>query len=154
MIATSASMSPVRIVDVAPRLAAVVRRRVRYAEMGDAQRRARPLLEAALGAADVVPDGPPLTVWRPVDGGLVDYAPGLFVPRPIAATGEVSLLTLPAGQAAHLKLTGSYAGLPAAWERLFAGCEGRARTGLQWEVYTAAGANPEATETDLFALLV
>ena len=153
MNATSVTMSPVRIIDVAPRLVAVVRRAASYAEMGSAQRRARPLLEAALRAAGVVPDGPPLTVWRPLDGGRVDYAPGVFVPRPIPAAGEVSLLTLPAGRAAHLKLTGSYASLPAAWEHLFAGCEGGARTGLRWEVYTAAGTNPDMAETDLFALL-
>ncbi|AWN43614.1 GyrI-like domain-containing protein [Methylobacterium durans] len=77
----------------------------------------------------------------------------MFVPRPVAATGEVSLLTLPAGRAAHLRLTGSYAALPAAWERLLAGCEGRARTGLHWEVYTASGPDGDAAETDLFALL-
>lgn len=146
-----AAMSTVEIIDVAPRLAAVVRQPVGYAAMGDAQRKARPLLEAALRAADTVPDGPPLTIWRPLDAGLVDYAPGVFVPRAIAEAGEVSLLTLPAGQAAHLRLTGSYAGLPAAWERLFAGCAGRALAGLNWEVYTVADA--EAPETDLYAML-
>ena len=137
-----------------PHLVAVVRRAVGYTEMGDAQRRARPLLAAALSAADVMPNGPPLTVWRPLEGGLVDYAPGVSVARPITGTDEVSLLTLSAGRAAHLKLTGSYANLPAAWERLFVGCEGRARAGWQWEVYTAAGTDSEAAETDLFALLV
>jgi hypothetical protein len=151
MTATSDVLSPVRIIAVAARLVAVVRRSVSYAEMGDAQRRARPLLAAALRAADIVPDGPPLTVWRRLDDGRVDYAPGVFVPRAIAVAGEVSLLSLPAGQAAHLTLTGSYAGLPAAWERLFAGCEGRARTGLQWEVYKAAAA--DTVETELFAQL-
>ncbi|WP_162560903.1 hypothetical protein [Methylobacterium durans] len=71
----SAALGPIGIVDVAPRLAAVVRQRVGYAEMGRAQRHARSLLEAALRDAGVAPDGPPLTVWRPLDGGLVDYAP-------------------------------------------------------------------------------
>jgi effector-binding domain-containing protein len=148
---TSSSMSPVEIVDVAPRLAAVVRRRVGYAEMGDAQRRARSLLEAALRVADVVPDGPRLTVWRTLGGGLVDYAPGVLIPKPIPEAGEVSLLTLPSGRAAHLMLTGSYASLPAAWEQLFSGCAGRALAGLNWEVYTAAGS--DGGETDLYTLL-
>lgn len=146
-------MGPVRIVDVAPRHVAVVRRSVSYAEMGDAQRRARRLVEAALHDAGVAPDGPPLTVWRSLDGGLIDYAPGVFVPRPIVEVGQVSLLTLPAGRAAHLKLTGSFLGLPAAWKRLFSGCGTRARSGLNWEIYTASGADPDAAETDLYAML-
>lgn len=151
--AAEAGPGPVAIIDVPARLAAVVRRQVRYSEMGDAQRRARPLLQAALRAAAVAPDGPPVTIWRPLEAGLVDYAPGLFVPRPIEEAGEISLLTLPAGQAAHLRLTGSYAGLPAAWERLFAGCEGRLRAGLNWEVYTRSETDSDAAETDLYVLL-
>ena len=149
---TAFVIGQVDIVDVTPRLAAVVRQQVGYGDMGDAQRKARPLLDAALRAANIAPDGPRLTVWRPLDGGLVDYAPGLFIPRPIEEVGEVSLLTLPAGRAAHLRLTGSYAGLPGAWETLFAGCAGHARAGLNWEVYASSG--PDGDETDLYALLV
>ena len=145
------SLSPVEIVTIAPRLAAVVRRQVGVAAMRDAQRRARPLLDAALRAAGVVPEGPRLTAWRTLEGGLVDYAPGVFVSRPIAEAGEVSMLTLPDGRAAHLRLTGSYAGLQAAWELLFAACASRPRAGLNWEVYTDAG--PEGGETDLYAML-
>lgn len=150
MSATS-SMSPVEVVVVTPRLAAVVRQQVGYAGMGDAQRRARPLLDAALRAADISPDGPRLTIWRPLAGGLVDYAPGIVIPRPIAEAGQVSLLTLPAGRASHLKLTGSYADLPTAWEQLFAGCAEHALSGLNWEVYT--GADSDGPETDLYVLL-
>lgn len=152
MISESATMSAVMIIDMVPRLAAVVRQQVGYAAMGEAQRRARPLLEAALRAANIVPDGPHLTIWRPLGGGLVDYAPGVFVPTPIVESGEVSLLTLPAGRAAHLTLTGSYASLPAAWERLFEGCAGLSIAGLNWEVYNAAGS--DTSETILYALLV
>lgn len=146
----NAANGEVSIIDVPPRLVAVVRCPVGYAQMGDAQRRARPLLQAALRTAGCSSDGPPLTVWRPLEGGLVDYAPGVFVPRPIPVAGEVSLLTLPAGQVAHLTLAGSYAELPAAWDQLFAGCAGRALAGLNWEVYTAQGADPT---TDLYTLL-
>ena len=151
MSAASSSFSPVTIVDVPTRFVAVVRRDVSFAEMGEAQRRARPLLQAALQAAEIAPASPPLTVWRMTGDGRVDYAPGVFVAQPLAATGEVSLLTLPAGQAAHLTLTGGYDQLPAAWERLFAGCAGRTRTGLNWEVYPAQ--NADAAKTDLYSLL-
>ncbi len=144
-------MSLVRIVEVAMRLVAVVRSPIGYAGMGDAQRRARPLLAAALRDAGIGPDGPSLTVWWPLEAGRVDYAPGVFLAPPIVETREVTLLTLPAGQAAHLTLTGSYGELPAAWERLFAGCTGRVRAGLNWEIYTVQGA--DAATTDLYTLL-
>ena len=144
---------PVTIIGVERRFAAVVRQEVGYAEMANAQRRARKVLDARLRDAGIAPAGPALTVWRPLGAGLVDYAPGVFVATPVAGMGEVSLLTLPAGRAAHLRLSGSYENLPAAWERLFAGCEGHALAGLNWEVYTTPGAGPDAAETDLFALL-
>lgn len=117
-----------------------------------AQRRARVALETALKAADVAPLGPHLTVWRMPSGGVMDYAPGVFVETPISGNGEVSSLTLPEGRAAHLRLTGSYAGLPDAWGRLFKGCEGRELSGLNWEIYTAPDGSG-TIQTDLYALL-
>lgn len=142
----------VEIVDVEPRLAAVVRKRVPMAEMPDAQRRARATLEAALKTADVTPLGPNLTVWRMPEGGAIDYAPGVFVAEPLAEAGEVTSMTLPAGRAAHLRLTGSYAGLPDAWGRLFKGCAGHELSGLNWEIYTASDSSADS-RTDLYALL-
>lgn len=149
---TEFTTSPVEIVNVQPRLAAVVRKRVAMTDVPDAQRRARLALETALRAADVTPLGPNLTVWRMPDGGSIDYAPGVFVAKPLKGTGDVSTITLPEGRAAHLRLSGSYAGLPEAWSRLFKGCEGRALSGMNWEIYTTADSAAE-THTDLYALL-
>ena len=151
MSTTEFTTSPVEIVDVQPRFAAVVRKRVAMTDMPDAQRRARLALETALKAADA-PFGPHLTVWRMPDGGLIDYAPGVFVAKPLEVTGEVSSITLPEGRAAHLRLSGSYAGLPEAWSHLFKGCEGRELSGMNWEIYTASDSSTE-THTDLYALL-
>ena len=144
--------TPVEIVDVQPRTAAVVRKQVAMSDIPDAQRRARLVLETALKAAGVTPLGPNLTVWRMPEGGFMDYAPGVFVGEPLAETSEVSSFTLPEGRAAHVRLAGSYAGLPGAWARLFKGCVGRELSGMNWEVYTAADSSGEM-HTDLYALL-
>ncbi len=149
---TEFTTSPVEIVDVQPQFAAVVRKRVPMADIPDAQRRARLALQTALKAADVAPLGPNLTVWRRPEGGSIDYAPGVFVAKPLAESGDISTITLPEGRAAHLRLSGSYAGLPEAWNRLFKGCEGRELSGVNWEIYTAADGAAE-THTDLYALL-
>ena len=152
MSATEFTTSPVEIVDVQPRIAAVVRKRVAMADMSDAQHRARLALEAALKNADIAPLGPNLTVWRMPEGGSIDYAPGVFIANPLEGAGDVSTITLPEGRAAHLRLIGSYAGLPEAWSRLFKGCEGHVLSGVNWEIYTASDGAAEVN-TDLYALL-
>lgn len=145
----------VEIVQLEPRLTAVVRKAVAPAQMPTAQREARRTLEATLSAAGVDPVDRPLTVWRPPVDGKIDYAPGLFVPAAFDAVGDVSLFTLPSGRAAHLRLRGPYDQLPAAWPRLFEACasQGLSLAGLNWEIYTAPGPPSEAIETDLYALL-
>jgi effector-binding domain-containing protein len=150
--ASEYTTTPVQIVDVQARIAAVVRKRIPMADIPDAQRRARSAIDAALKAADVAPLGPTLTVWRMPEGGSMDYAPGVFVAEPLDGDGEVSSVTLPKGRAAHLRLTGSYAGLPDAWGRLLKGCGGQDLAGLNWEIYTETGSSGE-TQTDLYALL-
>lgn len=149
---TDFTTTPVEIIAVQQQFAAVVRNRVAMADMPDAQRRARRTLETALKAGEITPAGPNLTIWRMPEGGAIDYAPGVFVAKPLEGTGDVSFLTLPEGRAAHLRLTGSYAGLPDAWDRLFRGCKGRELSGLNWEIYITSDSSQE-THTDLYTLL-
>lgn len=146
-------VAEVRIVDVQPRLAAVVRGSVSFADMGQAQRAARRALDALPGGRAAF--GPRLTIWRPPEAGLVDYAPGIIVPEPIEPFGDISLFALPAGRAAHLRLRGGYEKLPGAWQRLFGACaaEGIATAGLNWEIYAPEDAGPEEAGADLYALL-
>lgn len=150
---SSTASEVIRIEEVEARFALVVRRKVTFAEMGDAQRHARALLAAALRSAGAAPGGLNLTIWRPLPDGLVDYAPGVFVDAAFAADGETGMFELPAGHATRLTVTGSYADLPAAWQRLRAEAEVRGSAGLNWEVYTRSGSGPDDNETDLFALL-
>lgn len=153
MSASNYTTTPVQIVDVPARVAAVVRKRVAMADIPEAQRKARSAIASALKAADVTPLGPTLTVWSMPEGGKMDYAPGVFVAEPLEeASDEVTSVTLPEGRAVHLRLSGSYAGLPDAWGRLFKGSAGHQLSGLNWEVYTEPGTSGE-TETDLYALL-
>lgn len=150
----STLIGPVTTVEVVPRLAAVMRRTVGFAGMPEAQRRARTVVDAAVRAAGVALHGPWLTIWRRLDDGRIDYAPGRLIPEPIAEAGEVSLFTLPAGRAAHLTLTGSFAALPQAWETLFAARGEGGSAGLNWEIYADAELGPDRARTELFALLV
>jgi effector-binding domain-containing protein len=142
----------VSIIEVEPRLAAVVRKRVPFARIPETQRGARAALTTALESANLEPVGPWLTVWRTPQDGLIDYAPGVFVPEGLDETDEISLFPLPHGRAAHLRMDGPYEGLPDAWSRLFAGCAGERLAGLNWEIYVP-GTSPDKNRTDLFALL-
>lgn len=146
------SSADIEIVQVEPRLAAVLRRQVSMAEIPAAQRDARRAIEAALDIAGVRPIGPWLTVWRPPQDGTIDYAPGVFVPRRFDIEGDPTLFTLPSGRAAHLRLNGPYDRLAAAWQSVFDACraDGHELAGVNWEIYTSPGASPE---TDLYALL-
>ena len=143
-----------QIVPVPKQLAAVVRKCVPLAGIPQAQREARRILDVALREADL-PVGRTLTVWRPPHRGMIDYAPGVFVPRAFEAVHEVSLFQLPEGRAAHFSLRGPYNGLAAAWQRLFEDCKALACevTGLNSEVYALPGTAPEECGTDLYALL-
>ena len=143
----------VEIVQVEPLVAAVVRKTVPLTDVPRAQRAARQVLDATLKAADIQPLGQALTVWRPPQGGAIDYAPGVLVPERVSETGEISMFTLPEGRAAHLRLTGPYEALPDAWGRLFAACKAQTLAGLNWEIYGDPEARPEDMRTDLYALL-
>jgi effector-binding domain-containing protein len=155
MTAAGVDAAQIAIVPVEPQLIAVIRNTVAFADLPRAQREARALLGATLREAGIEHSGRPLTVWRPPQGGMIDYAPGVFVPEGFSVSGAASLFTLPQGRAAHLRMRGSYAGLPDAWERVFSGinAEGLVPAGLNWEIYAAPDVPPEEAETDLYALL-
>jgi effector-binding domain-containing protein len=143
------------VVQTVPRRALVVRRNVTTSEISKTQREARPILSDALKKSNIASAGRPLTVWRPAQDGKMEYAPGVLVSESVKLEGEASLFTLPRGRAAHLRLIGSYEGLPQAWQSLFDGCKakGLELAGLNWEVYPEPGTPPETCETDLYALL-
>jgi effector-binding domain-containing protein len=145
--------SDVEIITVEPQLAAVMRKRVPFASIPETQRQARATLSTAFESADVQPVGPWLTVWRTPQDGLIDYALGVFVPEGTREMDGIELFALPQGRAAHLRLHGPYEGLPDAWGRLFAGCNGHRLAGLNWEIYSVPNGGQENIQTDLYAFL-
>jgi effector-binding domain-containing protein len=145
----------VTIVHVKERLAIVVRKSIPFADMPGAQKEARAILQAELAAANVEPEAGHLTVWRPPQNGVIDYAPGRFVAEKFAVTRGASFLSLPEGRAAHLRLKGAYSQLPHAWQHLFDFCRAQnlQLAGLNCEVYAPEGAASETPQSDLYAFL-
>ena len=148
-------MTATQTITVPPRLAAVVRQTVSMAQMPQAQRHARSAIEALVKSGAVVPASPPLTIWRATEGGKMDYAPGIFVETSFDASGDVTILTLPAGRAAHFVLDGPYEELGAAWQHLLADCrrQGIELSGLNWEIYAPPPATSAHPRTELYSLL-
>lgn len=153
MTGVGVTTSGVEIISVEPQLVAVMRKIVPFAAIPETQRQARIAVSAALDSAGVQPLGPWLTVWRTPQGGVIDYAPGVFVPEDTRAMDGIELFTLPQGQAAHLRLQGPYEGLPEAWGRLFEGCNAHRLAGLNWEIYAVPNRGEQKIQTDLYAYL-
>ena len=117
------------IVTVDRQLTAVVRAKVPFAEIPNAQRSARTALDMEIGT---------------------------IVGRGFAGRGEIVQSELPAGRAAHFQLKGPFDGMPGAWQTLFAWCQAEKLelAGINWEIYMPwEGVDPAKLETDLYALL-
>jgi effector-binding domain-containing protein len=144
------------IVTVDRQLTAVVKARVPFPEIPQAQRSARAAVDAALPSIDAGPLGRPLTRFRTPAREALEMEIGTIVGRSFAAKGEVVPSDLPAGRAAHFQLKGPFDGMPAAWQQLFAWCKAERLdlVGLNWEIYMPwQGVDPAKLETDLYALL-
>jgi effector-binding domain-containing protein len=137
------------IVTTERQLTAVIKAKVPFAGIPDAQRSARTTLAATLPSLDVGAVGSGITRFRTPADGALDMEMGSIVARRFEDHGDVVLSELPAGRAAHFALKGSFAGLPGAWQTLFEWCsrEGLTPSGVNWEIY---GAEQDA---DLYALL-
>jgi hypothetical protein len=144
------------IVTVERRLTAVVKTKVAFAKIPDAQRAARTAVDGALPSLDAGPLGRPCTRFRTPAASALDMEIGTIVARTFPAKDEVVPSDLPAGRAAHVLLKGSFDGLPGAWQTLFDWCTAEKLTlaGINWEIYMPwQGVDPAKLETDLYALL-
>jgi effector-binding domain-containing protein len=128
---------------------AVIKAKVPFAGIPDAQRAARATLAASLASLDAGSVGRGITRFRTPADGALDMEMGSIVARRFEGRGDVVLSELPAGRAAHYALKGPFEGLPGAWQTLFDWCnrEGVTPSGVNWEIY---GADQDA---DLYALL-
>jgi effector-binding domain-containing protein len=149
------NLSEPTIVTAEEHLTAVVPVEAEFAKLPAAQRAARATLQATLPSLDIGPLGAACTRWSPPMNGRLPMEPGIIVSRAFERAGDVVPSSLPAGRAAHLVMRGSYEGLPAAWQALFAWCtaQGVALAGVNWETYGESSEDPSKIETSLHALL-
>src|SRR5262245_1142739 len=144
------------IVTVERQLTAVVRAKVPFARIPEAQRAARTAVDGILPSLDAGPAGRTCTRFKMPTEGLLDMEMGSIVARRFDARGEVVPSELPAGRAAHFRLNGSFDGLPAAWQTLFDWCKAErlSLSGISWEIYSEwQGVDPKSLHTDLYTLL-
>jgi GyrI-like small molecule binding protein len=144
------------IMTVDRQFTAVVRAKVPFAEIPNAQRSARAAVDAALPTLEAGPLGRPLTRFRTPAKEALEMEIGTIVGRSFADRGEIVLSELPAGRAAHFQLKGPFDGMPGAWQTLFAWCQAEKLelAGINWEIYMPwQGVDPARLETDLYALL-
>lgn len=144
-----------KIVTVERQLTAVVKAKVPFAEIPQAQRAARAAIDAGLPSLDTGALGLSCTRWLPPQGGALDMEMGTIVARPIEARGEIVPSELPAGRAVHHVMVGPFDGMGAAWQKLFEWCaaEKLQPAGINWEVYGPIATDPAQQETYLYALL-
>jgi hypothetical protein len=144
-----------KIVTVDRQLTAVVKAKVPFAEIPQAQRSARAAIDAGLPSLDTGKLGLTCTRWVPPEGGALAMEMGTIVARPIAARGEIVPSDLPAGRAAHAVMVGPFDGMGVAWQRLFEWCQAEKLkpAGINWEVYGPTPSDPAKQETYLYALL-
>src|SRR5260370_21665741 len=143
------------IVAVERLLTAVVKTKVAFAKIPDAQRVARAAVDGALPSLDAGPVGRPCTRFLTPAASALDMEIGTIVSRPFTAKGEVVPSDLPAGRAAHFLLKGPFDGMPGAWQTLFDLCKAEQLelAGLNWEIYMPwQGVDPAKLETHLYTL--
>ncbi|MDP1749089.1 MAG: GyrI-like domain-containing protein, partial [Reyranella sp.] len=128
------------IVTVERQPTAVVKAKVPFAEIPQAQRAARAKIDAGLPSLDT---------------GALDMEMGTIVARRIEARGEIVPSELPAGRAVHSVMVGPFDGMGAAWQTLFDWCQAEKLrpAGINWEVYGPTPSDPAKQETYLYALL-
>jgi effector-binding domain-containing protein len=144
------------IVTVDRQLTAVVKAKVPFPEIPNAQRSARTAVAAVLPSLDAGPLGRPVTRFRTPAKEMLEMEIGTIVGRSFAAKGDVVPSDLPAGRAAYFQLKGPFDGMPGAWQTLFDWCKGQKLelAGINWEIYMPwEGVGSAKLETDLYALL-
>jgi hypothetical protein len=110
-------ISKCSVVTVEKQLTAVVKAKVPFAAIPQAQRAARAAIDAGLPSLDTGARGLTCTRWLPPQGGALDMEMGTIVARRIEPKGEIVPSELPAGRAVHSVMTGPFDGMGAAWQR-------------------------------------
>ncbi len=101
-------------------------------------------LMSALAAQGVKPDGAVFAHHLKMSPDSFDFELGVQVSAPVKAAGRVTPGELPAARVARTVYSGSYEGLPAAWEEFtqWIKANGHEQADDLWEVYSVG---PQAT---------
>ena len=147
----------VQVEVVSPRLLAAVGREVAAGRVGDVW---RPALDQVWAFLRTQPglrtDGHNIFVYHhPKDGNPMHADFGVEVTREFTASGEVTPVRTPGGEAAVVRHVGPYDGLAQAHRAIheWARESGRALAGTSWEIYGDWNEDPARLETLVMYLL-
>jgi effector-binding domain-containing protein len=151
------STSDVTVVQAAPRLLAAVRARLDVRTVGARFRESLDQVYAAARAGQVTLDGQNVFVYR--DTGVpweVDADFGVGATAPFTTVRAVVPITTPGGQVATMTHRGAYSGINGAHMAVRQWCaeQGRAITGVRWEVYGHWVADESQLTTEICYQLV
>lgn len=147
-------MQEVRLERVAPRTLAAIHATVPKARLGASiialLDRIWPVLRARS-----VRTGHNVVIYRGGDATTLTVDVGVEAFSDFAATGDVRLVSTPAGEVATIAHYGDYGVMAPSYAALERWCDehGRRRTGVSWEVYGDWEDDPAKRRTDLFWLL-
>lgn len=146
--------NPLSIIDVSERTLAVVRGRV---AMADIPGKVMPMMDkvwAFIRERGISGFGHNVWLYRATRTGEFDMEVGVQLPEPFEGAGEVVCTATPAGSAVHTFHCGGYHELPGVHSRALAWAaeQGRALSGVSWEVYGDWDDDPAKRRTDIYHL--
>jgi hypothetical protein len=151
------STGPVTVQIATPRAIAAVRGRVKLGRVGSVFREFLDKVYAASRDGGIPLDGQNIFVYRDIEGtpDAIDVEFGVGVKAPFADAGVVKFTQLPVGEVATTVHWGDYARLGDAHNAVWEWCRanGRAPSGVRWEIYGHWTDDPSKLRTDVFYLL-
>jgi len=145
---------PIELVELSPRRALTVRRKMPQSGLGAFFMELFPKLRKSIVAQGATPSGPPFARYYNSDPAAFDTEAGLPFTGTVTATDGARVATLPGGRAAKTVHIGSYETLSKEYRRIEAWCEEHGyRVGEgPWESYVddAATTSHDKMRTEVF----
>ena len=128
----------IETVDLEPQPALVVRRKVAWAEFGEALADILPRVYQHIAQAGQQPAGMPFMRYLGMDEVACDIAAGMPVAEPIDGAGDIEQHVLPGGKAFTALHVGAYEDVDSVWREVLqrAGKLGSGQKVGGWDVYT------------------
>jgi effector-binding domain-containing protein len=146
--------APIEIVELQPRRALTVRRKMPQSGLGAFFMELFPRLRTAIVTQGATPSGPPFARYYNSDPAAFDTEAGLPFTGTVTAADGMRVTTLPGGRAAKTLHIGSYETLSAEYRRIEAYLEEHGLRGAEgpWESYVddAATTPHDKLRTEVF----